>query len=129
MYAIIQVGGNQYRVSPGTFLEVDRLSAKVGDVLTFPALLVTDDRVVKIGKEATDVSVKGSVVAHIQGNKVKTLRFRAKSRHHRRVGMRPQLTQIRIISIGEEEEKRVEKTASTTKKEVSRTKKDKPLVK
>lgn len=123
MYAIIQVGGNQYRVNPGISIKVDRLHAKEGEALTFPALLVADDREVKVGKEAARVVVTAAVVAHTQGDKVKTLRFRAKSRHRRRVGMRPQLSLIKITSIGEEEKVSKVKTTTPTLKRIIHAKK------
>lgn len=126
MYAIIQVGGNQYRVNPGSSIKVDRVNAKEGEALTFPALLVADDQEVKVGKEAARVIVTAAVVAHTKGDKVKTLRFRAKSRHRRRVGMRPQLSLIKITSIGEGESVSKVKTSRTIKKRVTRSKKSQP---
>src|SRR3989344_4850421 len=102
MYAIVKIGGNQYRVSPGEKVTVDRLTGNVGDTLTFPTLLVVDDaKQVKVGKETTGISVTATIATHEKGDKIDVRRFRHKVRHRRHIGFRPALTTLTIEAIGD----------------------------
>lgn len=100
MYAIVKIGGNQYRVENGQKVEVDRLVGNAGDLLTFPALMVAEGEKVKVGKDAENTPVHAKIVAHTRGVKVDVMRFRAKSRHRRKKGFRQSCTMIEIQSIG-----------------------------
>ena len=100
MYAVIQVGGNQFQVSPGDRLLVDRLAQKIGDTVQFSPILVVDEKAVKLGVEAKNVTVEAKIVSHDLGQKLDIYRFRAKSRYRRHIGFRPQLTTLAIESIG-----------------------------
>lgn len=119
MQAIIQIGGNQYRVTPGTTLEVDRLDVKVGEVMSFPAIMVVDGQnQVKTGPEAAKINVAIKIGSHSKGDKIDVSRFRHKVRHRRHIGMRPLLTTVTVESIGEvkkEVKKPVAKKAVKTK--------------
>ncbi len=100
MFAIIQIGGNQYKVELGTIIQVDKQNGKTGDILRFPSLLVAGEDQVKLSKEAALSTVEAKILRHLQGKKISTLRFKAKSRHRRRKGFRAQLTELEIIAIG-----------------------------
>ena len=51
MYAIIQTGGKQYRISPGDVLRVERLPGERGDeVILDQVLMVTDGDNVQVGQ-------------------------------------------------------------------------------
>ena len=100
MYAIVKIGGNQYRVENGQKVQVDRLVGNTGDLVSFPALMVADKEEVKLGKDAENIPVKAKIVAHTRGVKVDVMRFRAKSRHRRKKGFRQSCTMIEIQSIG-----------------------------
>lgn len=56
MYAVIETGGKQYRVSVGDVIEVEKLSAAEGDKVELPVIMLADDSGVKAG---ADVSAKG----------------------------------------------------------------------
>lgn len=99
MFAIVKIGGNQYKVSVGDTLVVDRLGQEVGQLVPFEALLVADGTDVKLGKEAKAIIVSTKIVSHGQGEKIHIRRFRAKSRHRRHIGFRHQLTTLTIESI------------------------------
>ncbi|EKD85047.1 MAG: hypothetical protein ACD_38C00100G0001 [uncultured bacterium] len=102
MNAVIQAGGNQYKVIPGQKIVVDRLADEVGKIVEYPALLVVDEKAVKLGKEAETVKVKAKIVEHKKGEKIRILRFKAKSRYARRRGFRPYQTVLQIESIGKQ---------------------------
>lgn len=104
MYAIVEIGANQYRVKPGENFLVDRLPGKVGETVEFSALLVVSDaNRVSAGKDAAKIMVSAKILSHPQGEKLDISRFRHKVRHHRHIGFRPQLTKLQIMAIGKTE--------------------------
>lgn len=101
MYAVVDSGGKQYRVEPGSTLVVDRLRAEAGATVTFDrVLLIGDDDGVTVGTPTVDgASVLGTVVNHERGPKIIVFRFRPKAHYRRRTGHRSELTRIRIDEI------------------------------
>jgi large subunit ribosomal protein L21 len=101
MYAIIETGGKQYRVSAGDTIEVERLSAEAGQTFTFDRVLFCNhEGKTKIGSPAIgQMAVTADVVKHIRG--VKTVAFKMKRRkgYHHKVGHRQELTVVKITGI------------------------------
>jgi len=97
-YAVIKLKGHQYRVEEGQEIVVDRLNEAEGKELEIPEiLLLVDESQVEIGQplvQGTKIKVK--ILAHLKGEKIRVVRFRAKSRHRRVTGFRPSLTKIQI---------------------------------
>lgn len=113
MYAIVKIGGNQYRVQSGETIVVDRLDQEVGSTIRLSSILWADGDKVKLGSEAEKLEVVAKIVSHGQGEKIHIRRFRAKSRHHRHVGFRAQQTKISIESIGETKKTTPEKATKS----------------
>jgi large subunit ribosomal protein L21 len=96
-YAIISLGGKQYRVREGERLLVDRL--KTGEGKTFqPDVLFTGGD--GNGNLSPRVQVTAMVVGHVRGDKVRIGKRRAKKGYRRQTGFRSALSQIEIQSIG-----------------------------
>ncbi len=101
MFAIVQTGGKQYRVSPGDILRVERLPGERGDeVLIEQVLLVADGDAIQVGQPL----VAGArVVSEIlrQGKAKKILVFKKKRRkkYRRRQGHRQLYTALEIKDI------------------------------
>lgn len=102
MYAIIQKGSHQYKVTPGMELALFKLSNKEGDNVTIKeVLMVVDDRgEIKVGqpyvsKAWVELHVKGEK----KGEKIDVMRFKAKSRYTKRKGFRDALTLVSVNSI------------------------------
>ena len=114
MYAVVDSGGKQYRVEPGSVLVVDRLRAEAGATVTFDrVLLIGDDEGVTVGTPTVDgASVLGTVVQHERGPKIIVFRFRPKAHYRRRTGHRSELTRIRIDEIATATSRR--KSAAST---------------
>lgn len=100
-YAVIRVGGKQYKVSKGDVLEVDRQNAELNGQAVFDdVLLFVSDGKVKVGKpRVSDVKVKALVLEHKKGKKIRIAKFKAKVRYRRVMGFRPQLTRFQIVDI------------------------------
>ncbi len=98
-YAIISVGGKQYRVQEGQRLLVDRLSHGEGNTFTPNVLLVGGgDGGTQIAPQ--DVTVTVRVVADVKGEKIRIGKYRPKNGYKKHTGFRASLSQIEIESIG-----------------------------
>jgi large subunit ribosomal protein L21 len=97
-YAIISVGGKQYRVREGERLLVDRVALEDGATFTPPVLLVGGDGEPKIAPG--DVVVTAKVVAQAKGPKIRIGKYKQRTGYKRHTGFRASLTQIQIESIG-----------------------------
>ena len=97
-YAIISVGGKQYRVSAGERLLVDRLALEDGATFTPSVLLAGGDGDTKIAP--SDVVVTAKVLTQAKGPKIRIGKYKQRTGYKRHTGFRASLTQIEIESIG-----------------------------
>ena len=97
-YAIISVGGKQYRVHEGQRLLVDRLGTDEGKSFTPDVLLVGGNGKPDLSPKAGLVTAR--VVGHVRGDKIRIGKYRPKSGYRRHTGFRASLSQIEIESIG-----------------------------
>jgi large subunit ribosomal protein L21 len=96
-YAIISLGGKQYRVREGERLLVDRVSTDEGKTFHPDILFLGGDG---NGQLSPSVTVTARVVGHVRGDKIRIGKYRPKSGYRRHTGFRSALTQIEIESIG-----------------------------
>ncbi len=101
MYAVIQTGGKQYRVSKGLKLKVEKLDAAEGDSVELDKELIdADGDDVKIGAPYLDAGkVTATVTAHGRGKKVKIVKFKRRKHHLKRQGHRQSYTELEITDI------------------------------
>src|SRR6187551_257400 len=113
-YAIISVGGKQYRVREGERLLVDRLPFEDGATFTPSVLLAGGDGDTKL---APGVIVTAKVVRQAKGPKLTIGKYKKRTGYKRHTGFRASLTQIEIESIGGGSSKRAAKQAAAPKAE------------
>ena len=94
-YAVIALGGKQYRVREGERLLVDRLAVGEGEQFEPPVLAVGGESGLADGGRVT-----ATVEEHVLGPKVRVFFYKAKSNWSRRRGHRSRLSRVRIDSIG-----------------------------
>ncbi len=101
MYAIVEIGGHQYRVSEDDVIYVDRLSEEEDETVTFDrVLMVNDDGDVKVGKPVLDdATVEATLLDNLKDDKVIVFKKKAKKGYRVKRGHRQRLSQIRINSI------------------------------
>jgi large subunit ribosomal protein L21 len=100
MYAVVKVGGKQYRVEKGDSLVVDRLPEKEGDKVALEPLLYADgDKSVFEGADLEKVKIEATVAGHERGPKIRVLKFKPKKGYKRRTGHRSELTRLEIGDI------------------------------
>jgi large subunit ribosomal protein L21 len=96
-YAIITVGGKQYRVQEGQTLLVDRVKSDEGATFQPPVLFVGGDGQADLSPTAT---VTARVVGHVLGEKIRIGKYKPKSGYKKHTGYRSRLSRIAIESIG-----------------------------
>lgn len=101
MYAVIQAGGKQYRVSEGDTVKVEKMAVEPGDAVDFSqVLLVADGESVKVGRPYVDGGlVRATVESHGQARKVHIIKFRRRKHHLKRQGHRQWYTALKITAI------------------------------
>jgi large subunit ribosomal protein L21 len=97
-YAIVSIGGKQYRVREGERLVVDRLPQDEGKTFHPQVLFLGGDGKGELGPKG--VTVTARVVGHVLGDKVRIGKYRPKSGYRRHTGFRARLSQIEIEKIG-----------------------------
>ena len=97
-YAIIALGGKQYRVREGERLLVDRLPTDAGKTFSPSILMLGGDGTADF--EAKGVTVTARVVDHVLGKKIRIGKYKPKKGYKRHNGYRSRLSQIEIESIG-----------------------------
>lgn len=101
MYAVLETGSKQYRVSAGDKLEIERLPVEAGKSFTFDrVLLVSNDGKVTVGAPTvTGATVVADVVEHIRGEKKLTFKMKRRKGYHKSIGHRQELTVVKINEI------------------------------
>lgn len=102
MFAVLEIGGKQYKVSPQEKIEVDLMEEEPGKTVIFPHVLMyaDSDTSAKIGTPYVDgASVEAKVIEHFKGEKIRVFKFIAKKRHQKTQGHRQNYTRLEIVGI------------------------------
>jgi large subunit ribosomal protein L21 len=101
MYAVVQTGGKQYRVTEGATLRVEKIKADEGaSVELDKVLMVGEGESVKIGTPyVKGGKVTATVKSHGRGKKVNILKFKRRKHHMKRQGHRQWYTELEITGI------------------------------
>lgn len=101
MFAVIEAGGKQYRVSPGDRIQVDAIDAQVGSTVEFGGALAVSgaDGNLKLGGDASGAKVTATVSKHVRGPKVIVFKFKRKKQYRRTIGHRQNLTELAITDV------------------------------
>ena len=100
MYAVIALGGKQYRVNPGETITVDRLGHEEGATFAPVVVFAVDgERIVHDEQGLAAVKVAARVKGHTLGKKIDVFRYRSKKSSAKRKGHRSRLTVVEIESI------------------------------
>ena len=101
MYAVINTGGKQYRVSEGTVVRVEKLDAEAGATVQFDQiLLVGEGASVAIGAPyVAGAKVTATVQSHGKTDKVPVVKFRRRKHYLRQKNHRQQYTEIKVTGI------------------------------
>ena len=100
MYAVIETGGKQYRVTPGETVQIETLAGDVGARVEFNHVLaVVDGDNVKAGAAAAGAMVTGTITEHDRAGKTLVFKFKRKKQYRRTIGHRQNFTRVQIHEI------------------------------
>jgi len=101
VYAVVETGGKQYRVTVGQTIEVEKLPFAVGEKVELDrVLLVADGDEVKVGQPTVKgAKILATVVEHGKGKKIIIFKYKPKERYRRKKGHRQAYTRLRIEKI------------------------------
>ncbi len=101
MYAIVEIGGQQFKVEEGSKIFVNRLDAGEGNEIKFDrVLLLDDDGKITIGAPViNDAVIEGKIIDHVRGDKKIVFKKKRKKGYRVKNGHRQDLTQVEIISL------------------------------
>jgi large subunit ribosomal protein L21 len=101
MYAIIETGGKQYRVEPGTLIQVASLSGEIGTAVQLEQVrLVHGDNGVQIGQPlVSGALVTAEILRHGRTRSITVFKKKRRKNYRRTKGHRQAFTQIRITGI------------------------------
>ena len=115
MYAIVEIAGQQFKVSKDLKVYVNRLANEEGSKISFDKVLLVDDKgTITLGAPAIEgASVEAKVLQHLKGDKVIVFKKKRRKGYKKRNGHRQYLTQILIegISAGAAPKKKAAKKA------------------
>lgn len=119
-YAIVKLGGKQYRVQEGEKLLVDRLPVDENETFHPEVLLVGGNGSPELAPKGVQVTAK--VVGHVLGDKIVIGKHRRRTGYRRKNGFRARLSQVEIETIG----KKATRTAAAPKAETAQATEEKP---
>lgn len=101
MYAIINTGGKQYRVSEGDVIFVEKLNSEVNDVVDFTDVsLLSDGEKITVGSPTiNNAKVTGKILKNGKSKKITVFTYKPKKGCKRKMGHRQPYTKVQIESI------------------------------
>ena len=101
MYAVLQTGGKQYKVSPGDKIEIEKLKATVGDQIEFDNILMIADgkKIIVEPNKLEKSKIVGEVIDQGRAKKIIVFKSKRKKGYKRKKGHRQYLTKVEIKDI------------------------------
>ena len=101
MYAIIEEGGKQYRVTSGQLIQIDRQVPENERNVTFDrVLLVGGEGEPRIGLPlVAGATVTGEVVGPVKGPKIRTVKYKRRKGYHKTIGHRQKFLSVKVTGI------------------------------
>jgi large subunit ribosomal protein L21 len=126
-YAIVKLGGKQYRVQEGEKLLVDRLAVDENKTFHPEVLFVGGDGNAELAPKGVEVTAK--VVGHVLGKKILIGKYKKRTGYKRHNGFRAKLSQVEIEAIGKVTASRAAKPREATEEKPKATPRPKTSVK
>lgn len=101
MYAVLKMGGKEYRISKGDIIRVEKLDGKVGDQVALKdVLMVSQEGEVQFGTpHLTNAVVTGEIIQQMKGRKVLTYKMKKRKNYRRLKGQRQTYTYLKVNDI------------------------------
>jgi large subunit ribosomal protein L21 len=95
MFAVLKIGGKQYRAGKDAELVVDRLPGEVGDAVELPVAFVAD----RDDFDLTARTAKVEILEHLKGEKIHIYKYRPKKNYRKKTGHRQARTRIKVLEV------------------------------
>ena len=101
MFAILETGGKQYKVSEGDIIFVEKLDAEVGATVEFDNVkALSKDGVLKVGAPNVEgAKVTATVVRQAKAKKIYVFKYKATKNEKKKIGHRQPYTKVQIATI------------------------------
>jgi len=102
MIAVVETGGKQYEVSPGSIIRTEKLKAKEGEEVILDKVLMVkeDDSEVLVGNPLiAKARVTAEVMKQDRAKKIIVFKFKRRKNYHRKYGHRQAFTELKIKEI------------------------------
>ena len=101
MYAIIETGGKQYKVSAGDTLFIEKLNVEADSEIVFDKVIaVGSDDSIKVGAPYVEgATVTANVVKNGKAKKIYVFRYKAKKNEKKKIGHRQPFTKVQITAV------------------------------
>ncbi|QQG46784.1 MAG: 50S ribosomal protein L21 [Candidatus Azosocius agrarius] len=101
MYAVVSIGGRQYKVFENQIFKIDKLGVDVGSEIEFTNVLVLfKDNKFLFGKPyIVDCKIKLYILNHDKEKKINIIKFRRRKHYMKKIGFRSWYTQVKVLSI------------------------------
>ena len=95
MFAVLKIGGKQYRAGRDAELVVDHLSGEVGDALDVPVAFVAEGDDFDLSERTARVEI----LEHLKGEKIHIYKYKPKKNHRKKTGHRQARTRIKVLEV------------------------------
>mgnify|MGYP001371215722 FL=1 len=121
-FAIIETGGKQYKVSASKILEIEKLDAKVGDIVKFKnVLLLNDDKTTEIGSPSiSGATVEAKLLDNVKDRTVLIFHKRRRKHSRKKNGHRQRHSKIQITKILSKDGKVIDEAKAVVAKKASK---------
>ena len=100
MYAIIEEGGKQYKVTSGDTILIDRQLGDEKSIKFDRVLLVGGEGEPKIGlPTVSNVTVSADVIGEEKGDKITIQKYKRRKGYHKKIGHRQRYVRVKITGI------------------------------
>jgi large subunit ribosomal protein L21 len=96
MFAVLNIGGKQYRAARDGELVVDRLAGEVGDSVELPVSFVADGDDFDLSRRTAKVEI----LEHFKGDKIHIYKYKPKKTYRKKTGHRQARTRIKVLEVG-----------------------------
>lgn len=100
MYAIIETGGKQYKVSQGDIIFIEKIDVEAGSNIEFDKVLAVSGEKMTVGNPiVSGAKVSGTVLSQGKSKKVIVFKYKAKKNERKKQGHRQLYTKVQIDEI------------------------------
>lgn len=100
MYAVIETGGKQYKISPGDVIAVELLDGDKGTQIEFENVyLIAEEEKISCGESLKGAKVRGTIMGETKAKKLVAFKYKKRKDSRKKIGHRQKYTSIRVDEI------------------------------